>query len=253
MGAARGDGDQGYNVGRNAALLAGIDHHVPACTLNRFCASSLQTIRMAFHAIKAGEGEQYVAAGVESVSHAGGGAPVPYHPKLDGSDGSLYDVYIPMGVTAENVAQRCQVSREAQDEWAVVSQGRAVAAQASGHFDREIVPVDVPEARDDDGNVTAEARTVTKDDGPRAGTTMMRCSANLKPVVPRGRDGHRRQLLPAERRRRRRARDGRGPGGEPGPRAAGPDRRLDRRRDPAGDHGPRPDPGESARCSSRPG
>ena len=84
MGAARGDGDQGYNVGRNAALLAGIDHHVPACTLNRFCASSLQTIRMAFHAIKAGEGEQYVAAGVESVSHAGGGAPVPYHPRLDG-------------------------------------------------------------------------------------------------------------------------------------------------------------------------
>src|ERR1051325_7505706 len=59
MGAARGDGDQGYNVGRNAALLAGIDHHVPACTLNRFCASSLQTIRMAFHAIKAGEGDQY--------------------------------------------------------------------------------------------------------------------------------------------------------------------------------------------------
>src|SRR3954451_20539304 len=79
MGAARGDGDQGYNVGRNAALLAGLDHHVPACTLNRFCASSLQTIRMAFHAIKAGEGDQYVAAGVESVSHAGGGAPVPSH------------------------------------------------------------------------------------------------------------------------------------------------------------------------------
>ena len=185
MGAARGDGDQGYNVGRNAALLAGIDHHVPACTLNRFCASSLQTIRMAFHAIKAGEGEQYVAAGVESVSHAGGGAPVPYHPKLDGSDGSLYDVYIPMGVTAENVAQRCQVSREAQDEWAVVSQGRAVAAQASGHFDREIVPVDVPEARDDDGSVTAEARTVMKDDGPRAGTTM-EVLANLKPVFREG-------------------------------------------------------------------
>src|ERR1700749_1346166 len=89
MGAARGDGDQGYNVGRNAALLAGIDHHVPACTLNRFCASSLQTIRMAFHAIRVGEGDQYVAAGVESVSHAGGSAPVPYHPKLDGSENSL--------------------------------------------------------------------------------------------------------------------------------------------------------------------
>jgi acetyl-CoA C-acetyltransferase len=170
MGAARGDGDQGYNVGRNASLLAGFDHHVPACTLNRFCASSLQTIRMAFHAIKAGEGDQYVAAGVESVSHAGGGEPVPYHPKLDGSDGSLYDVYIPMGQTAENVARRCHVSREAQDEWAVVSQGRAVAARDDGHFDREIVPVPL-----DDGT------EVTRDDGPRAGTTL-EVLANLKPA-----------------------------------------------------------------------
>jgi acetyl-CoA C-acetyltransferase len=170
MGAARGDGDQGYNVGRNAALLAGIDHHVPACTLNRFCASSLQTIRMAFHAIKAGEGDQYVAAGVESVSHAGGGAPVPYHPTLDGSDGSLYDVYIPMGQTAENVARRCRVSREAQDEWAVVSQGRAVAARDTGHFGREIVPVTLEDGTE-----------VTKDDGPRPGTTM-EVLANLKPA-----------------------------------------------------------------------
>jgi acetyl-CoA C-acetyltransferase len=170
MGAARGDGDQGYNVGRIASLLAGFDHHVPACTLNRFCASSLQTIRMAFHAIKAGEGDQYVAAGVESVSHAGGGEPVPYHPKLDGSEGSLYDVYIPMGQTAENVARRCHVSREAQDEWAVVSQGRAVAARDDGHFDREIVPVTL-----DDGT------EITRDDGPRAGTTL-EVLGNLKPV-----------------------------------------------------------------------
>jgi acetyl-CoA C-acetyltransferase len=170
MGAARGDGDQGYNVGRNAALLAGIDHHVPACTLNRFCASSLQTIRMAFHAIKAGEGDQYVAAGVESVSHAGGGAPVPYHPKLDGSDGSLFDVYIPMGQTAENVAERCHVSREAQDEWAVLSQGRAVAARDDGHFDREIVPVTTPDGTE-----------VAKDDGPRPGTTM-EVLGKLKPA-----------------------------------------------------------------------
>src|SRR5918911_1780884 len=170
MGAARGDGDQGYNVGRNAALLAGIDHHVPACTLNRFCASSLQTIRMAFHAIKAGEGDQYIAAGVESVSHAGGGAPVPYHPRLDGSEGSLFNVYIPMGQTAENVAERCHVSREAQDEWAVVSQGRAVAARDDGHFDREIVPVTTPDGTE-----------VTKDDGPRPGTTM-EALAELKPA-----------------------------------------------------------------------
>ena len=174
MGAARGDGDQGYNVGRNAALLAGIDHHVPACTLNRFCASSLQTIRMAFHAIRTGEGDQYLAAGVESVSNAGGGAPVPYHPKLDGSEGSLFDVYIPMGQTAENVAECCHVTRDQQDEWAVVSQGRAVAARDSGHFDREIVPVTLPDGAE-----------VTRDDGPRPGTTV-EALANLKPAFREG-------------------------------------------------------------------
>src|SRR5436305_2940373 len=81
MGAASSVGEQGYNVGRNAALLAGIDHHVPACTVNRFCASSLQTIRMAFHAVSAGEGDQYIAAGVESVSRGGLGAGMPAEPR----------------------------------------------------------------------------------------------------------------------------------------------------------------------------
>jgi acetyl-CoA C-acetyltransferase len=170
MGCGFQMGEAGYNVGRNAALLAGIDHHVPATTVNRFCASSLQTIRMAFHAIKAGEGDQYVAAGVESVSHAGGGEPVPYHPQLDGSEGSAYDVYIPMGQTAENVARRCHVSREAQDEWAALSQNRAVAARDDGHFDREIVPVTLEDGTE-----------VTRDDGPRPGTTT-EVLANLKPV-----------------------------------------------------------------------
>ena len=170
MGAARGDGDQGYNVGRNASLLAGFDHHVPACTLNRFCASSLQTIRMAFHAIKAGEGDQYVAAGVESVSNAAGSGPVPYHPKLDGSENSLYDVYIPMGQTAENVAERCKVSREAQDEWAATSQQRAVAARDNGHFDAEIVAVTTPDGTE-----------VSRDDGPRPGTTVEKLP-ELKPA-----------------------------------------------------------------------
>src|SRR5438067_10006767 len=173
MGAASSVGEQAYNVGRNASLLAGIDHHVPATTVNRFCASSLQTIRMAFHAIAAGEGDQYVAAGVESVSRAGLGAGMPdeqKHPKLNGSDGSLYDVYIPMGLTAENVADRCKVTREQQDEWAVVSQNRAVQAREDGHFDREIVPVPTP-----DGG------QVAKDDGPRPGTTMEKLAA-LKPA-----------------------------------------------------------------------
>src|SRR6059058_674992 len=96
MGCGFGLGEAGYNVGRNAALLAGFDHHIPATTVNRFCASSLQTIRMAFHAIKAGEGDQYIAAGVESVSRFPASEPWEFHPKLNGSDGALYDVYIPM-------------------------------------------------------------------------------------------------------------------------------------------------------------
>jgi acetyl-CoA C-acetyltransferase len=168
-GAANQEGEQGYNLGRNAALLAGIDHHVPATTVNRFCASSLQTIRMAFHAIKAGEGDQYIAGGSEAVSRATG-ANLPFHPQLDGSEGSAYNVYIPMGLTAENVADRCHVSREAQDEWAVVSQSRAVDAQASGHFDKEIVPVTLPDGTE-----------VSKDDGPRPGTTLEKLAA-LKPA-----------------------------------------------------------------------
>ena len=187
MGAASSFGEQGYNVGRNAALLAGIDHHVPACTVNRFCASSLQTIRMAFHAISAGEGDQYIAAGVEAVSRAGLGAGMmeeTKHPKLNGSDGSLYDVYIPMGMTAENVADRCHVTREQQDEWAVVSQSRAVEARDGGHFDAEIVPVPVPAHKDVDkeGNeVDVPDAVVTKDDGPRPGTTI-EVLAQLKPA-----------------------------------------------------------------------
>ena len=107
MGCGFQAGEQGYNIGRNAWLLAGIDHHVPATTVNRFCASSLQTIRMAFHAIMAGEGDQYIAAGVEAVSRFGADN-FQFHPQLDGSEGALYNVYIPMGITAENVAERCK-------------------------------------------------------------------------------------------------------------------------------------------------
>ncbi len=189
MGCGYGEGEQGYNVGRLALLLAGIDHHVPGTTVNRFCASSLQTTRMAFHAIKVGEGDTYIAAGVEAVSRTGrGGAPFELHPKLDGSDGSLYNAYISMGMTAENVARRCKVSREAQDEWALVSQTRAVAAQESGHFDKEIVPVTVPAHKDVDkeGNEIDVPETVlSKDDGPRPGTTMDKLAA-LKPVFKEG-------------------------------------------------------------------
>jgi acetyl-CoA C-acetyltransferase len=187
MGAASSIGEQGYNVGRNASLLAGVDHHVPACTVNRFCASSLQTLRMAFHAIKVGEGEQYIAAGVEAVSRAGLGAGMmeeAKHPQLNGSEGSAYDVYIPMGLTAENVAARCHVTREQQDEWAVISQNRAVEARDSGHFAAEIVPVTVPAHKDVDreGNELDVAETVVDaDDGPRPGTTID-VLATLKPA-----------------------------------------------------------------------
>jgi acetyl-CoA C-acetyltransferase len=184
MGCGYGEGEAGYNIGRLASLLAGIDYHVPGCTVNRFCASSLQTTRMAFHAIKTGEGDTYIAAGVEAVSRAGQGAPFEFHPKLDGSEGSLYNAYISMGMTAENVADERKVSREAQDEWALVSQTRAVAAQESGHFDKEIVPVPVAAHKDVDkeGNeIDVPATVVTKDDGPRAGTTLERL-ASLKPV-----------------------------------------------------------------------
>jgi acetyl-CoA C-acetyltransferase len=188
MGCGFAEGESGYNIGRNATLLAGIDHHVPATTVNRFCASSLQTTRMAFHAITVGEGDTYIAAGVEAVSRAGKGADFQFHPLLDGSENSLYNVYIPMGITAENVAERCSVSREAQDEWAAISQQRAVEAQESGHFDREIVPVTAPAhtVKDKEGNdVEVPETLVSKDDGPRAGTTVEKL-AQLPPAFKEG-------------------------------------------------------------------
>src|SRR3990170_258075 len=133
---------QGMNLGRRGALLAGLPDHVPGTTVNRFCASSLQTIRMAFHAIKAGEGDVFVAAGVESISQVDG---YPkdmdeLHPKLFGDDAEIANVYITMGMTAENVAERYDVSRADMDTFAQQSQERAVAAQESGFFAREITP-----------------------------------------------------------------------------------------------------------------
>src|ERR1700704_2682803 len=188
MGCGFCEGEQGNNVGRVAGLLSGIDHHVPATTVNRFCASSLQTARMAFHAIKTGEGDTYIAAGVEAVSRAVPGAAFEFNHAVDGSEGAAYDVYIPMGMTAENVAERCNVSRESQDEWAVISQGRAVEAVESGHFDKEIVPVTVPAHKDVDkeGNeIDVPETVVSKDDGPRPGTTLEKLSS-LQPVFKEG-------------------------------------------------------------------
>ena len=195
MGAASGVGEQGYNVGRNAALLAGLDHHVPGCTVNRFCASSLMTIRMASHAIRAGEGDQYIAAGVEAVSRAGLGAGMmeeAKNPRLNGSEGSLYDVYIPMGMTAENVAERCNVTREQQDEWAVISQSRAVARPRLGPLRRGDRPGhgSRPHGHRTQRRATRSTcprRSSPRDDGPRPGTTMevlAKLSPRSSPTAP---------------------------------------------------------------------
>jgi acetyl-CoA C-acetyltransferase len=162
---------QGMNLGRRAALLAGLPETVPGTTVNRFCASSLQTIRMAFHAIKAGEGDAYVAAGVESITQVDGYPKntEELHPKLFGDDAPIANVYIPMGLTAENVAERWDVSREDMDRFAQRSQERAVAAQDSGFFAREITAWD---GADDD-------------DGPRRGSTL-EALASLEPAFKPG-------------------------------------------------------------------
>jgi acetyl-CoA C-acetyltransferase len=162
---------QGMNLARRAALLAGLPASVPGTTVNRFCASSLQTIRMAFHAIRAGEGDAFVAGGVESITQVDGYPKdaEELHPKLFGDDAPIANVYIPMGLTAENVAERWDVSREDMDRYAQRSQERAVAAQDSGFFAREITPWD----------------GVAADDGPRRESTLEGL-AQLEPAFKPG-------------------------------------------------------------------
>ncbi|MBO0732076.1 MAG: acetyl-CoA C-acetyltransferase [Acidimicrobiaceae bacterium] len=190
LGCGQPAGEAGYNIARVVALLAGMPD-VPGTTVNRYCSSSLQTIRMAAHAIKAGEGDVFVAAGVEAVSRFGsgmsdgmpgtqnlqfaaaeertekralGGAP-PWTPPQ-----GLPDVYIAMGQTAENVRELEHVSREEMDRFAALSQQRAVASQENGFFEMEISPLTLPDGTE-----------VSRDDGPRPGTTVERL-AELKPV-----------------------------------------------------------------------
>ena len=196
MGCAQPAGEAGYNIARAVAVELGYDF-MPGTTVNRYCSSSLQTTRMAFHAIKAGEGDVFISAGVETVSRFGvgaaDGAPNSKNPLFDeaqartakqseGSgewhdpreDGNIPDVYIAMGQTAENVAAYTGISREDQDRWGVRSQNRAEEAIKSGFFAREIVPVTLP-----DGTV------VSTDDGPRAGTSYEKIS-QLQPVFRPG-------------------------------------------------------------------
>ena len=192
LGCGQPAGEAGFNIARVVAVELGYDF-LPGVTVNRYCSSSLQTTRMAFHAIKAGEGQAFISAGVETVSRfpqgtsdgwpnshnplfaeaeartaaAAGGGTTWRDPR---EDGLLPDVYIAMGQTAENVAQFTGISREDQDRWGVRSQNRAEEAIKSGFFAREITPVTLP-----DGTV------VSTDDGPRAGTSYEKIS-QLKPV-----------------------------------------------------------------------
>jgi acetyl-CoA C-acetyltransferase len=186
-GCAQPAGEAGFNIGRVAGLLAGLD--VPGVTVNRYCSSSLQTIRMAAHAIRAGEGDVFISGGVEAVSRFGNGAADrgPHNEAFaeaeartvarSGGEGGAWspptglpDIYIAMGQTAENVAELKKVPRQRQDEFACLSQNRAEAAAARGFFEREISPYTLP-----NGTV------VSTDDGIRAGTTVEALS-QLKPV-----------------------------------------------------------------------
>ncbi len=189
LGVGSPAGEQGFNMARVVSVLAGMGD-VPGVTVNRYCSSSLQTIRMAAHAIKAGEGDAFVAAGAEFVSRYGNGA----SDNPEGQNGAfeeaktrtaarseggaeswaapegLPDVYISMGQTAENVAQAEGVSREEQDEWGVRSQNRAEEAINRGFFEIDITPITL-----------TDGSTLANDDGPRAGTTLEKVS-QLKPV-----------------------------------------------------------------------
>ncbi len=192
MGCGQPAGASGFNIARVVAVLAGMDH-LPGTTVNRYCSSSLQTTRMAMHAIKAGEGDVFISAGVESVSSYvtgnADGLPDTKNPAFAAAEaqtealasgggvwsdprenGALPDVYIAMGNTAENVAQFTGVTRQMQDEFAVRSQNLAEKAIANGFWARDITPVTL-----------ADGTVVTKDDGPRAGVTMESMGA-LKPV-----------------------------------------------------------------------
>jgi acetyl-CoA C-acetyltransferase len=184
-GCADPSGAHGSNLARVIAVLSGMDH-LPAATVNRFCASSTQTMRMAFHAIKAGEGDTFLVGGVECVSQytsfagAGGSDAEAQNPRFADAaarsaeiartnatwtdpreEGLLPDVYLAMGQTAENVATSRGISRQRQDEWGVTSQNRAEKAIADGFFEREILPVTL-----------ADGSVVSRDDGPRAGVTL---------------------------------------------------------------------------------
>jgi acetyl-CoA C-acetyltransferase len=169
-------GEQGHNIGRVVSILARLD--VPGVTVNRYCSSSLMTTRMAAHAIEAGEGDVFLSVGVECVSRYGSGYPDPpdsFNPRLVPGNAEEYpDIYIAMGQTAENVAEREKITRAEMDKYALQSQQRAVKSQDDGFFEREIIPVPLP-----------NGQTFTKDDGPRRSTSLEALGA-LEPAFRPG-------------------------------------------------------------------
>ncbi len=172
-GCALPGGEQGHNLGRIISILAGVG--APGTTVNRYCSSSLQAVRMAFHAIKADEGSAFVCAGVESSTRSPLGLhadqPETRNPRLlPGNPEGFPEVFMSMGETAENVADKCGVTREEMDRYALQSQMRAVLAGKNGIFAREIIPVPLH-----------SGLIMTADDGPRADTTLEKLAA-LKPV-----------------------------------------------------------------------
>jgi acetyl-CoA C-acetyltransferase len=187
LGCAQPAGESGYNLARVTAILAGMPD-VPGVTVNRYCSSSLQAIRMAGHAVKSGEGDAFICAGVETVSRFQFGAADtgPHNTEFAAAEArtaertqgassweplvGLPDIYIAMGQTAENVRLLEHVTRREMDEFAALSQQRAVRSQHNGFFEREITPITTP-----------SGVVVTKDDGPREGTTVEKL-AELKPV-----------------------------------------------------------------------
>ncbi len=177
IGCAMPEGEQGMNVARNISLLAGIPESAAAATVNRFCSSSLQTIMDAARAIMVGDGEVFVAGGIETMSHVPmGGFNPSLNPKL--MKKGAPEAYISMGMTAENVAEKYKISRQEQDQFAFESHQKAIAAMQGGKFKNEIVAVEVPQA---DGSV----KKVEIDEGPRADSTIEKL-ASLKPAFKEG-------------------------------------------------------------------
>jgi acetyl-CoA acyltransferase len=184
LGCAFPEAEQGLNVGRLAALLAGLPHSVPGQTVNRFCSSGLQTIALAAQAVMAGMAEVVLAGGVESMTRVPmTGNKIMVNPDLVRSQP---DAYLGMGLTAENVAERWGVSREDQDAFALESHRRAVAAQQAGRFGDELVPVEVRRrAPGKNAGVEESASVHAQDEGPRADSSL-EALAKLKPAFKQG-------------------------------------------------------------------